>query len=344
MIPPPLSTLAAIRELVRDVLGSHVTVQVRAWHKRQENYVVASVKTRRPVNEPDRQAGGARRKAQPPLRRHGHHRSTVRSQTPVPTFDVVAVDVTRQKWPWDYLIVTQLPGQTWSQLYPQLDREARQTVSARSVGRRLNSTRCGSRLSGKSAPTEWCMNPTAAVPGPDGQGAATTDQSTLSRADARGARDTADLFDRVMTPDAVPRGPQLAQSRVRAARRTARVDRDSRFRKRVGRRSRIRPGPPRVVAALTGNRRSRWLCGSRHAWQTPTPPDGRCCSSCGVSNMPSTRRARPATKPSRIASARSLAFLPFHLRTEALLVRRVTWLDRSQRACRSAAGSRPDRT
>jgi aminoglycoside phosphotransferase (APT) family kinase protein len=43
----------------------------------------------------------------------------------VPTFDVLALDITMREWPWEYLIVTQLPGQTWQSLYPRLDPDSR---------------------------------------------------------------------------------------------------------------------------------------------------------------------------------------------------------------------------
>jgi hypothetical protein len=35
--------------VVRDVLGFCTSVQLLEWHKRQANYVVASVETRRPA-------------------------------------------------------------------------------------------------------------------------------------------------------------------------------------------------------------------------------------------------------------------------------------------------------
>ncbi|MBV9895358.1 MAG: phosphotransferase [Chloroflexi bacterium] len=49
----------------------------------------------------------------------------VRTQTTVPTFDVVAVDVTQRDWPWEYLVVTQVPGATWQTLYRRLDGASR---------------------------------------------------------------------------------------------------------------------------------------------------------------------------------------------------------------------------
>jgi hypothetical protein len=168
-----------------------VTVQVQEWHKRQENYVVASVKTRRP-------AMNLIVKLQEPGERPNRHFDAmaiiarrVRSQTPVPTFDVVAVDVTRRRWTWDYLIVHQLPGLTWSELYPRLDREARQE-GQRQIGRaaaQLHALRF--EAFGQIGAEGVVLNPAADVPGLMGrQGAATTDESALSRPDAGGTRDT----------------------------------------------------------------------------------------------------------------------------------------------------------
>jgi aminoglycoside phosphotransferase (APT) family kinase protein len=58
----------------------------------------------------------------------------VRAQTDAPTFDVVAVDTTCHKWPWEYLIVTELAEVTWMKLYPRLDDHAR-SVGQRQIGR-----------------------------------------------------------------------------------------------------------------------------------------------------------------------------------------------------------------
>src|ERR1700738_1937863 len=58
----------------------------------------------------------------------------VRRQTAVPTFDVVAVDLSRQTWPWEYLIVTEIPGLTWRVLYPTLGTQSR-AAAQRQLGR-----------------------------------------------------------------------------------------------------------------------------------------------------------------------------------------------------------------
>jgi Ser/Thr protein kinase RdoA (MazF antagonist) len=131
---PPLASEAAIREVVRDVLGSRALVRAEEWHTRGDNYVVATVETQRPAMR-------LVVKLEVPGERPNRHFDAmaaigrlVRSQTPVPTFDVVAVDITRQRWPWTYLIVTEVAGETWASLYPRLEHEA-WVAAQRQIGR-----------------------------------------------------------------------------------------------------------------------------------------------------------------------------------------------------------------
>jgi Ser/Thr protein kinase RdoA (MazF antagonist) len=135
VIPPhALSSEAAIGDVVRGAIGARATVRVTEWHVRRDNYVVVAVETEHPALR-------LIVKLEEPGERPNRHfdamaaiAQLVRRQTAVPTFDVVAVDVTRQRWPWEYLIVTQLPGLTWMQLYPGLDPDAR-AVAQRQIGR-----------------------------------------------------------------------------------------------------------------------------------------------------------------------------------------------------------------
>jgi len=122
---PSLSSASAVREVVRHALGWHVRVQVDTWYVRRDNYVVAAVTIERPSLR-------LVVKLERPGERPNRHLAVmatiaelVRCRTSVPTFEVVAVDVSRRTWPWEYLIVTQLPGMTWAELYPRLDEPAR---------------------------------------------------------------------------------------------------------------------------------------------------------------------------------------------------------------------------
>src|SRR5437899_1826065 len=131
---PSLSSEKALIEVVRHVVGSRTVVRVNHWHVRRENYVVASVATQQPAlrlivklevtgERPNRHLDAMAAIAR-----------LVRSQTSVPTFDVVAVDTTRQQWPWEYLVVTELAGLTWMELYPRLQGAGR-AAAQRQIGR-----------------------------------------------------------------------------------------------------------------------------------------------------------------------------------------------------------------
>ncbi len=131
---PSLSSETAVIEVVRQVVGTRTVIRVNHWHVRRENYVVASVETQQPALR-------LIVKLEVPGERPNRHLDAmaaiarlVRSQTSVPTFDVVAVDTTRQQWPWEYLVVTELAGLTWMELYPRLQSEAREG-GQRQIGR-----------------------------------------------------------------------------------------------------------------------------------------------------------------------------------------------------------------
>jgi hypothetical protein len=128
-----LASERSVLEVVREALGSQTTVDLNEWHVRKANYVVASVETTRPSMR-------LVVKLEIPGERPNRHFDSmaaiarmVRAHTAVRTFDVVAVDTTRRKWPWNYLIVTELIGVTWAKLYPQLDGTAR-SLAQRQIG------------------------------------------------------------------------------------------------------------------------------------------------------------------------------------------------------------------
>lgn len=130
---PPLYSEEAVIELVRQAVGSQ-SPRVTEWHVRRENYVVAAVDCERPSirlivklevpgERPNRRLDSMAAIA-----------GLVRARTSVPTFDVIAVDVSRREWPWEYLIVSQVPGVTWQTLHRQLDVSSR-AVAQRQIGR-----------------------------------------------------------------------------------------------------------------------------------------------------------------------------------------------------------------
>jgi Ser/Thr protein kinase RdoA (MazF antagonist) len=121
-------------DIVHDAIGARAGVNIRQWYVRDDTYVVMSMETTRPALRlvVKLEVPGKR-----PNRRFDSMATIarmVRGQTAVPTFDVIAVDVTRSRWPWNVLIVTELPGVTWAQLHPRLETTARAS-GQRQIGR-----------------------------------------------------------------------------------------------------------------------------------------------------------------------------------------------------------------
>jgi len=151
-------------EVVRHVVGAQAAVRVNRWHVRRKNYVVASVQTQQPALQ-------LIVKLEVPGERPNRHLDAmaaiarlVRSQTSVPTFDVVAVDTTRQQWPWEFLVVTELAGLTWMELYPRLQSAGR-AAAQRQIGRaagQLHSLRFESF--GQIGPDGLVIDGTAVLP------------------------------------------------------------------------------------------------------------------------------------------------------------------------------------
>jgi aminoglycoside phosphotransferase (APT) family kinase protein len=121
---PP--TEQSVVEVTQQLLGTRVTF--RRWYVHTDTYAVASVVTN------DRfviklEVPGSRRNRRFEVMPTLAHMA--RTQTTVPVADVVAVDTSRRKWPWNVLIATELPGQTWAELYPRLDNVQRAAAQRR---------------------------------------------------------------------------------------------------------------------------------------------------------------------------------------------------------------------
>jgi aminoglycoside phosphotransferase (APT) family kinase protein len=124
----PLSEQSVL-DVLRQLLGTDATL--RCWYVRTDTYAVASVVAdERYVVKLE--APSARRN-----RRFGVMATLahmVRAETTVPVADVVAVDTSRRRWPWNVLIATELAGLTWAELYPRLD-EVQRTAAQGQLGR-----------------------------------------------------------------------------------------------------------------------------------------------------------------------------------------------------------------
>jgi aminoglycoside phosphotransferase (APT) family kinase protein len=134
-----------VRDLVRATLGSDCAVQIRQWHVQQPGYRVVAIATSRPPRRlvaklewPDSASRDHRFDSVAAIAR------LVQAHTDLPTFDVLAVDTTRSTWPCNILLVTEIAGSTWAQLYPTLSPEQQHSVR-RQIGRaaaQLHEVRC----------------------------------------------------------------------------------------------------------------------------------------------------------------------------------------------------------
>jgi Ser/Thr protein kinase RdoA (MazF antagonist) len=118
----------SVLEVVQQLLGTRA--MLRCWYVRTETYAVASVATH------DRYAVKLEVPSAPRNRRFevmSTLNDMVRAQTTVPVADVVAVDTSRRRWPWNVLIATELAGTTWAELYPRLD-EVQRAAAQRKLG------------------------------------------------------------------------------------------------------------------------------------------------------------------------------------------------------------------
>jgi len=111
-----------------------LSAQVTDWYVRRDNYVVAAVECDSPSVRLIVKLEVPGERPNRPLDVMATIARMVRAHTSAPTFDVVAVDVSRREWPWEYLIVTRLPGVTWQTLYPELHAPAG-AAAQRQIGR-----------------------------------------------------------------------------------------------------------------------------------------------------------------------------------------------------------------
>jgi hypothetical protein len=111
----PLSEQSAL-DLLRQLLGTRATL--RSWCVRTNTYAVASVVADARYVVKLEAPSAPRNRRFEAMATLAH---MVRAETTVPVADVVAVDTSRRRWPWNVLIATELVDQTWAELYPRLD-------------------------------------------------------------------------------------------------------------------------------------------------------------------------------------------------------------------------------
>ncbi len=121
-------------ELVRSIVGARCGIADYHEVLSRADYAVLMLTLEQPSIRVVVKLAGPRASLACPFDRTATLSRLVRGQTDVPTYDVLAADVSYARWPWRYLVTTVVPGMTWAEarplllptvlrdLYPQLGR------------------------------------------------------------------------------------------------------------------------------------------------------------------------------------------------------------------------------
>jgi aminoglycoside phosphotransferase (APT) family kinase protein len=111
---------ALLAALLRATLGSSIALVNYHVALHRDDYAVVIVTLASPAQDVVVKLAGPRAPIACPFDRTATIVDLVRSQTPVPTFDVLAADVSYRDWPWRYMVTTHLPGTVWAEVSAQL--------------------------------------------------------------------------------------------------------------------------------------------------------------------------------------------------------------------------------
>ncbi len=121
-------------ELVRSIVGARCGIADYHEVLSRADYAVLMLTLEQPSMRVVVKLAGPRASLACPFDRTATLNRLVRGQTDVPTYEVLAADVSYARWPWRYLVTTVVSGMTWAEarpllspaalrdLYPQLGR------------------------------------------------------------------------------------------------------------------------------------------------------------------------------------------------------------------------------
>jgi hypothetical protein len=109
---------ATLSRLLQPALGRSADVSHYRVITKSTDYAVIAVALVGPTLEVVVKLAGPRATLACPFERTAAIVGLVRSRTAVPTFEVLAVDVSYRTWPWRYLVMTAVPGPQWAEARP----------------------------------------------------------------------------------------------------------------------------------------------------------------------------------------------------------------------------------
>src|SRR5512143_591981 len=110
-------------QLLRQTIGTRVEMIDCEIGNQHHDYVVLLIQLRHPSLEIVVKLAGPEAPWACPFDRTAMLHRLVATRTTIPMPEVLAVDTSYQIWPWRYFIKTQIPGQEWADVRPQLSHD-----------------------------------------------------------------------------------------------------------------------------------------------------------------------------------------------------------------------------
>ncbi len=118
IISPDLLT-----QLLQQTLGTRVELVDYKVGNEHSDYLVLLVQLRHPSTQVVVKLAGPNAPWACPFDRTAMLHRLVSTHTTIPMPEILAVNMSYQKWPWRYLIKTHIPGQEWAKVRPQMNAE-----------------------------------------------------------------------------------------------------------------------------------------------------------------------------------------------------------------------------
>jgi aminoglycoside phosphotransferase (APT) family kinase protein len=107
-----------LTDLLRSTIGTSTAIAEYHVVLRREDYAVVVVTLVSPALSVVVKLAGPQAPIACPFDRTEAIVALVRRHTSVPTFNVLACDVSYREWPWRYMVMTHMPGTTWRAAQP----------------------------------------------------------------------------------------------------------------------------------------------------------------------------------------------------------------------------------
>jgi aminoglycoside phosphotransferase (APT) family kinase protein len=109
--------------LLESVMGTQTRIRSSHVIKQQEDYCVIQVRLRQPTIDVMVKIAGPKAHLASQFDRTVAIHRLVSSSTNIPLPEIIAADVTRQLWPWRYLIYASVPGIQWADICHHLNED-----------------------------------------------------------------------------------------------------------------------------------------------------------------------------------------------------------------------------